>query len=154
VRFCKSCYWWECSPNYNNNNNFCNVNTNGNANNNNANNSNALAPDFKMYRSKTVAESEEKTSLKGETFPAAKAQNSQLQLDFYGANSDVPARTPPHNERVHSERSALSHSICSKQNPLDGTQKDIGTEGAKVDDSVVNLSVLKYVKTVAIKSAA
>jgi len=100
-----------------------------------------------MYRSKTVAESEEKTFLKGETFPVVKAQNSQLQLDFYGASSDVPARTPPHNERVHSEKSALSHSICSKQSRLDGTQKDIGTEGAKVDDSVVNLSVLKYVKT-------
>ncbi len=59
----------------------------------------------------------------------AKARNSQLQLDFYGANSDVPASTPPQNERVHGEKSTSSHFICSEQSRLDGTQKDIGTEG-------------------------
>ena len=60
---------------------------------------------------------------------AEKARNSQLQLDFYGVNSDVPARTPPQKESVHSEKSTSSHSICSEQSRLDGTQKDIGTEG-------------------------
>ena len=59
----------------------------------------------------------------------AKARNSQLQLDFYGVNSDVPASTPPQNERVHGEKSTSSHFICSEQSRLDGTQKDIGTEG-------------------------
>ena len=74
--------------------------------------------------------SEEKTLLKGETFPVAKkAQNCQLQLDFSGANSDVPARTPPQNESVHGEKSTSSHFICSEQSRLDGTLKDAGTEG-------------------------
>lgn len=91
----------------------------------------------------------------------AKARNSQLQLDFYGANSDVPARTPPQKERVHGEKSTSSHFICSEQSRLDGTQKDIGTEGEftrmsrrKGDGFAVPPSVLKYVKTVVKNSAA
>ena len=60
---------------------------------------------------------------------AKKAQNCQLQLDFSGANSDVPARTPPQNESVHGEKSTSSHFICSEQSRLDGTLKDAGTEG-------------------------
>ncbi len=55
--YCRSAYWWERSPNYNNANNFCNVNNSGNANNNSANNSLGLAPDFvsqKWYGSNIV----------------------------------------------------------------------------------------------------
>ena len=60
---------------------------------------------------------------------AKKAQNCQLQLDFYGANSDDSARTPPQNERVHGEDSTSTRFMCSEQSQLDGTQKDTGTEG-------------------------
>ena len=58
-----------------------------------------------------------------------KAQNCQLQLDFYGVNSDVSASTLHQTDSVHGEKSTSSHCICSEQSRLDGTQKDVGTEG-------------------------
>ncbi len=56
---------------------------------------------------------------------AINAQNCQHQL--YGANSDVPARTPP--KGVHDEGCASPRFMCGEQSRLDGTQQDAGTEG-------------------------
>ena len=50
----------------------------------------------------------------------ANAQNS---------SADVPARTPPQNERVHGEKCTSSRFMCSEPSRLDGTRQDIGTAG-------------------------
>ena len=78
---------------------------------------------------------------------AKKAQNCQLQLDFSGANSDVPARTPPQNESVHGEKSTSSHFICSEQSRLDGTLKDAGTEGEYIIATLNILDVINAFKS-------
>ena len=41
--------------------------------------------------------------------------------------ADVPARTPPQDERVHGEQCASTRFMCREQSRLDGTPQDIGT---------------------------
>ena len=45
------------------------------------------------------------------------------------SSADVPARTPPLNERVHGGRCTSSRFMCSEQSRLDGTRQIIGTTG-------------------------
>lgn len=100
-------WWWEASPYYNYTRSFCNVNTSGGAYTNRASSSGAVAPDLKVIRSYIVTICEEKTVLKGGTFPVTKdifVQNSQPHN--YGVNSDASARTPLKKE-VHGDRKSV-----------------------------------------------